>query len=279
MSPTNRQFALALEALAELKTDAPAIPPQPIPTAPNLDRVLAEFGPLPREALFLGVASDGLPVLLNLRDPLPGPILITGDAGSGKTAFLTTIAESVKRTHGADEVQVGVITHHTEEWQGLKGSPQLAGLFSPRHAGAQEMILSLASWAHSNRDNRSRFVLLLIDDLETAAQMDFETVQHLRWLLLRGSSHGVWTFVTIEAGKYGGVIAWLPSFRTRLFGRIAEERTAAALGADTASGVGRLEAGVKFSLRENGDWLQFWLPNCTSPDNLIHRGEAPDSPH
>ncbi|MEO7838793.1 MAG: hypothetical protein ABIU06_05540, partial [Anaerolineales bacterium] len=80
MSTNNRRFSLALEALAELKADesAPSPPVQPMPAAPTLSDVLAGIGPLPREALLLGVASDGLPVLLNLRDPLPGPILVLG---------------------------------------------------------------------------------------------------------------------------------------------------------------------------------------------------------
>jgi len=260
MSPINRQFSLALEALAELKSES-AFPPrsQPIPAAPALDRVLAEIGPLPREALFLGIASDGLPVLLNLRDPLPGPILLTGDAGSGKTAFLQSIARAATRTHTPEGLQYSVITRHTEEWQERQGLPHLAGLFSPGHSGAQEMILALASWAHSNR-NTHRSVLLLIDDLDAALQMDSETQQHLRWLLLRGPSRGVWTFVTLEAGRYPAVIPWLASFRTRLFGRITDGRLAGSLGADKASGVDRLEARIQFSLRENGNWLQFWLP-------------------
>jgi hypothetical protein len=261
MPPTNRQFSLALEALAELKSETKTLPlrGQPIPAAPALDRVLAEIGPLPREALFLGMASDGLPVLLNLRDPLPGPILIAGDAGSGKTTFLQTIAHSVMQTHQPGDVKFGVITRYGDEWQDLQNSPHLAGLFSPGHNGAQEMILSAASWAHSNGNSRQS-VLLLIDDLEAAIQMDFETVQHLRWLLLRGSSRGVWLFVTLKAERYGGLIPWLPSFHTRLFARIAGEQVAGALGADKASGVDRLEAPIQFSLRENGNWLQFRLP-------------------
>ena len=72
MSIINRQFSLALEALAELKADdtAPPSSVEPMPAAPSLSEVLAGIEPLPREALLLGVASDGLPVLLNLRDPL-----------------------------------------------------------------------------------------------------------------------------------------------------------------------------------------------------------------
>jgi hypothetical protein len=260
MSPPNRRFQLALQALAELKSETKTLHPKPTPAAPTLDRVLTGLGPLPREALFLGMANDGLPVLLNLRDPLPGPILITGDAGSGKTLFLLTIAQSLIRTHQPDAVQFGVITRRPEEWKHNQQSPHLAGLFSPQHNGAQEMIHSLAAWAHSNRDAR-RFVLLLIDDIEAVTQMEFEAVQQLRWLLLRGSARGAWIFATLEARRYSGIIPWLPSFRTRLFGRISEERIAGALGADPASGVDRLEAPNHFSLRENGKWLPFWVPS------------------
>lgn len=262
MPPANRKYSLALEALAELKSEMNAFPLRttPSPAAPDLDRVLEAIGPLPREALFLGVASDGLPVLLNLYDPLPGPILIAGDAGSGKTAFLQAIAESAKRTHKPGSLQIALITRHMEEWDKATGSPLITGIFPPGHDGAQDLILSLASWAHS-RGNGRQSVLLLIDDLESAAQLDFEAVQQLRWLLLRGASRRVWVFATLNAARYGEVIPWLPSFRTRLFGRISEERVAGALGADKASGVDRLGANIQFSLRENGNWIQFWLPS------------------
>jgi len=113
---TNRQFSLALQALTEPNTDTSTPPPsgQPVPAAPSLSTVLAEMGPLPHQSLFLGVASDGLPVLLNLHDPQPGPMLVAGDAGSGKTAFLQTLAHSVEQTHQSNDVQFGVITNYPD---------------------------------------------------------------------------------------------------------------------------------------------------------------------
>src|SRR5262245_40757214 len=126
---TNRQFSLTLQALTELNTDTSTPPSKPMPTAPALSDVLAEIGSLPTEALFLGVATDGLPVLLNLHDSHPGPILIAGDAGSGKTAFLQTIAHSVTQTHGANDIQFGVITNYPDEWESMEATPHRVGVF------------------------------------------------------------------------------------------------------------------------------------------------------
>lgn len=258
---TNRQFALALEALAELKTEETPSLPKPMPAAPDLDRILSEIGPLPREALFLGVASDGLPVLLNLHDPIPGPMLIIGDAGAGKTNFLQTTARAISKTHTSDDVQFGVITNHFDEWNDKEETPHRVGVFPAYHTSAQEFILRLTSWAHSNKDTHQS-VILMIDDLESVAGMDFDTLQNLRWLLSHGSARRVWLIITMNAARYADVISWIPTFRTRIFGRIENERVAAALGADKSSAVETLEARIQFSLRENGKWLRFWVPSC-----------------
>jgi DNA translocase FtsK/SpoIIIE-like protein len=255
--PTNRQFSIALQALTELKTDAS----KPVPAAPALSAVLAEIGPLPLEALFLGVASDNLPVLLNLYDPHPGPLLVAGDAGSGKTAFLQTIAQSVIQTHSSNDVQFGVVTNYPDDWESINETPHRVGVFPVGHKSTQEFMQSLASWAHSNKSTQ-QCVLLLVDDIESVASLDSETVQSFRWLLLRGPARRVWPIITLNAPRYGQVISWLQNFRTRVFGRVANSRVAEALGGDKASALGQLEARIQFSLREKDNWLRFWLPSC-----------------
>ncbi len=264
---SNHRFSLALDSLSELKLQAaPTDPPveithsQPITAASKRSGILDELGPLPRGALFLGMASDGFPVLLNLYDPHPGPMLIAGETGSGKTTFLKSIAQSVLQTQQESDVQFGVITTHVEEWSDIQKTRHLVGVFDVNQSSAQELISSLASWAHSNKDAQ-QIVLLLVDDLESIARSDFEALQNFRWLLLRGPARRVWPIITMSAERYGQVLAWIEIFRTRIFGQIANTRVAEALGGDKASALAELEAGKEFSLRENGNWLRFTIPN------------------
>jgi hypothetical protein len=253
---------MALQALTELEDETSIPPVLPRPgAAPTLREVLAASGSIPSEALLLGVASDGLPVLLNLYDPHPGPMLVAGDAGSGKTAFLQTIAHSLALTHDPNNVKFGVLTNYPDEWENLQTLPHGAGIFAVGHKSAQEFIHSLASWAHSNKST-GQCMLLLVDDLESVASLDLQAVKDLRWLLLRGPARRVWPIVTLNAPRYGQVLLWIQNFRTRVFGRIANGRVAEALGGNQAAMLDQLEARIQFSLREKENWLRFWLPSC-----------------
>jgi hypothetical protein len=114
---------------------------------------------------------------------------------------------------------------------------------------------------------------LFVDDLESVASLDLETLQNFRWLLLRGPARRVWPIVTLNAPRYGQALAWLQNFRTRIFGRVANGRIAEALSGDKGAGLDQLEARIQFSLREGNqrstsqggsaqNWLRFWLPSC-----------------
>jgi hypothetical protein len=143
----------------------------------------------------------------------------------------------------------------------VRAFPQHAGTFAIGHDSAQEFIHSLTSWAHSNKDSH-QCLLLLVDDLESLASLAPQAVRDFRWLLLRGPARRVWPIVTLNAPRYGQVILWLQSFRTRVFGYIANQRVAEALGGEKASVLSQLEAGMWFALREKENWLRFWLPSC-----------------
>ena len=256
MSQSNRQFSIAMESYLELKDEVSALPPQPKSVSQTMSTVLAEIGPLPREALFLGTASDGLPVLLNLHDPVPGPLLVTGEAGSGKTAFLQSIVRTLIQTHQPNDLQYGVVTDRPDEWEGVENTSHQVGIFSALDTSAQDLVLSLTTWAHENKRTRQS-ILLLVDDLEAIARLGFDALQNFRWLLARGPSRRVWPIITMDAERYGQVLSWIPLFRTRIFGRITKDQIGSALGGDEVSALDKLQAPDQFSLRENDSWVRF----------------------
>ncbi len=263
---SNRQFSLALEALAELQPELQAQRADaeiesrlvPVSLAPSLESVLDEVGPMPREALFMGVASDGLPMLLNLHASAPGPILVAGDPGAGKTAFLQNIARGVERMHTPEDVQFGVITAFPDEWEGFSDMPHSVGVFPIYHSSAMDFLYSLSGWAHANKRSQQS-VILLLDDLESMEDVDFDARQTLRWLLLRGPARRAWPIVTVNAERASQVEAWLEAFLTRVFGHIEDESPGLVERMDVPV-FQSLKAGVQFSLREGRDWMKFWVP-------------------
>ncbi len=258
MDEFNR-YAMMMEALAELKPEIDAARrSHPKPDLPTLSDVLADYGPMPPEAMFLGVASDGLPVLLNLHDPVPGPILIAGDAGTGKTALLQTIALAAAMIHQPEEVQFGAVTGHPDEWNGLEDIPNYVGTFPIEHRSSEDFVLSLASWAHGNKSSRQS-VLLLIDDLEAASKFEFDARQNLRWLLLRGPARRVWPIITLNPNRMENAEPWLEAFHTRVFSPIQNIHLARFMDAENAD-LDSLAIGSQFALREGDHWLRFWIP-------------------
>lgn len=253
------KYDLLRQAFSGLEPESSAANlPRAIPARPELGSVLAEFGPMPDEALFMGVAADGLPMLLNLHDPVPGSLLITADAGAGKTNLLQTIAQAAGMMHSPENVQFSVLTSHPEEWSGYERIPNNVGVFPFSANSSKELILSLASWAHGNK-NSSQSVVMLVDDLETATNMDLDTRQNLRWLLLHGPGRRVWPVVTLStSGHSPNSQSWLETFRTRIYGQIRDQQARNWLSG--TNDLQEIDQPATFTLREGGRWTNFWLP-------------------
>ena len=257
---TSNNFDLMMEALTELAQEkqvelkSPQTSPQPV--TQSLTSILSDISPLPQHALFLGMAEDDLPVLLNLHDPVPGPILITGDKSSGKTMLLQTIARAADLTYQPSEVQYGVVTQYPDEWKKFYNKENNAQIYSIQDDNTKELLQSLVTWAHRNK-GEEQSVLLLIDDLEAMTKLDEQTQQNLRWLLLRGTSRRVWTFVTLNAAQAFHLKEWLNFFHTRLFGRVENSDQAYLLTGNRNQTLNHL---TQFAMRENDKLLGFYSP-------------------
>lgn len=258
----SNHFAMMVDAIVELSQEeqAHSASRPPVPGLPTLKSVLADTSPLPREALFLGLAEDGLPVLLNLYDPIPGPILITGDQASGKTTLLQTIARATDLLHSPAEVQYGVITPYPDEWKNFHGNQNNAGIYFTQDNNAKELLQSLVTWAHNNK-GESQSILILIDGLEAVTKLDPQVEQNLRWLLLRGPSRRVWPIVTLNTTRAQSMKAWLEFFRTRLFGYSKNPNESNLITGNSNHTLNHLSAGSQFAMREENKLINFWAPS------------------
>lgn len=253
-------FSLALEAYQELLPELrQAEAPHPAAGLPRLDDVLAEAGPLPEDSLIIGIAGDGMPLLLHLGDPGPGPILLIGERGAGKTRFLQTLAWSVGLLHPPETVSFGVLTNAPEEWDPGNLPENCAGIFGLHRRESLDFILQLAAWIERPARNRHT-MLLLVDDLDALVQTDGETCRNLQFLLQNGPERGVWPVATIDPARCLERMRWASLFRTWLFGAIRDQDLAGRLSGGNTREIARLAIGIQFALRGRDHWLKFWLP-------------------
>lgn len=229
---------------------------------PTLIEVLDKYSPLPRAALFFGVAEDHLPVLLDLENAVVGSLLIMGDAGSGKTRLLRLVARALIQTKDAAQVRFTVITRNTDEWKDLARSPHCEGVFIASETKAADMLYTLAARGHTDREQS--FTLLFLDDLSLVDSLEYEIRLHTQWLLARGPKRKIWPIVTYTP-RYGEMMhPWTGIFRTHLFARIADsrqvQRLEQVLSLPSEPPFGELHTGRDYTLPENNRWLRFWIP-------------------
>lgn len=276
----SHDMASWIDVLRELQPEideANRIQPKPgIPLGgTSLGEVLRELGSLPPEAFFFGMATDGLPVLLNMNDPIAGALLVLAHEGSGKTDFLRTVAETVSVTHPragssgtygyypssyTKRVDVSIITNHPDEFNVSNNLNVLnKRTFGFYETASEELILSLASWAHGNKGN-SGHAILLIDGFENVSSLSFDAKQNLRWLLLRGSARKVWVIATLNPKYADDVAWWLDAFKTIVYGSdLSKEEIESITGREGILEDSKFPSQFKFI--EGTRWCNFWVPS------------------
>ena len=257
--PDNSQSALALRAFREVQIEMGQDPAPGQTLFPALDETLDRLVSMPADALMLGIASDGLPLLLHLRDPRPGPILLTGDRGCGKTDFLKVFLQAAQRFCRVSEASFAVLTETPSDFDHIGESEHLLGVWPAYEMISADLLSELASRAQ--HPDIQHPIVLLIDGLESVLQMEPEAQDNLAYILSCGPQKLVWPVVTINSGLALKLPQWLAYFRTRIYGRIANPGTIESLTPVPGAPLNRLFPGSQFCLRQKSKWLKFWMPS------------------
>lgn len=268
--PTTDQFLLAANAYqeiqAELRQEKRTLGVSSEISNPEI--ISPQPAGLPGGSLMLGIAEDGSPVLFDLYDPAPGPLLVAGDGGSGKTTLLQALAFASDLQNPGD-IQFGVITPFPEEWTFLEGLSTCLGVWPAYHPSSQAFLTQLVNWTESFSRTRQA-VLLLFDGFDLLTGNAFHVQHNLRWLLMYGPEHHIWPVVTINPARLTRFRAWLDLFRTRFIGQVKNSHNARLLVDDPELDLTDLIPGEQFGLLRPNSWLKFRLLSTSYGDKHEH---------
>ncbi len=191
----------------------------------KIKETIDEVGPFTADTLFIGVAEDGLPILLNLEDPTPGAMLFVGDRQTGKMPQLKTIAAALEFTHKPEQIRFAVLTDNRAHWQDVVDSPNIINIFSFYQQNVTAAFLEgLVNWTNVNRQGDQALVLL-IENVDKLFYLPREAQANLRWLCKHGAENKVWVIASIETGAfYENPERWENWFETLVYGQINRDR-------------------------------------------------------
>lgn len=230
----------------------------------TLEEILKQISNLPAETAVLGLGEDGVPLLFDLRDARPGPILVLGDKFCGKTQLLLNLAESLIRRNQSNEVQFAVLSGKPEQWKDLnRANPEyFLHLHSNYEHSAATTILELCDLVEARQHGQAidRSVVFILDGMDTVPYMDFGIRMNFEWLLKEGPALRVWPLASLDSESALQQMHWVNRFRTRLIGSISQEGRGRELSLSNEMKPAELIPGQQFAVRLNRTWLKFHLP-------------------
>ena len=233
----------------------------------SLEALFERVGEMPPNSMLLGVCDEdlpqhgGLPFVIDLIDPAPGSLLITGDPGSGKTRLLRAILASAACQNPPDQAAFYLVAHQPAQFSDIGHLDHCRLVMQTFDKSLASVVQELADLAEERR--RERFagpaVILAIDDLASALlSLDEFAFTLLYWLIHHGPRSRIWTLATLSTRRIDDLdLRFLAAFRSRLVGHIAEPGQVQTLSGSQDLPAWELKKGQQFYLPYEAQWLRF----------------------
>lgn len=217
--------------------------PQDVPV--TLLDVMALKRDFPRETAVLGLSDRGKPVTLSLSRPDYAHVLISGAAGSGKTALIRTISLSLALLNRQSRLQQIILTPLKQE-EGEAVDLDLERLAYLPHLAANiiydlEEVVQVLVWLAAEMENRLAnaetmpMLVVFIDNATTFMSRGGAAItEPLTRLLQRGAKAGIHLILTTEEPESPLLDRHLKAnLPLRIAGRAADAvQASAAMGMD-----------------------------------------------
>lgn len=208
----------------------------------------------------LGVATDGVPLMIRLASPDVTHVLISGTKASGKTEMMRSMLASVVMYQKPRDIQLLLLDPQAKAFEFLVSSPHLLGNI----ATTSEQGLQHLRWLENELERRehervtSPRLVVAIDDLsEFVQQAGREFQVHLARLAQNGRRAGISLLVSNRQANGSDLSAAVrASFPIRLIGKQAGGTD----GADKLAGRG------DFILVAGGERVRFQAGHLAPED-------------
>jgi S-DNA-T family DNA segregation ATPase FtsK/SpoIIIE len=226
---------------AAVMVEVPRDNPQPV----RLTSLLQSLDDVPPVTAVLGLAEDGVPLLIRLPSPDVAHILVAGTTGSGKTALLRTMALSLALRHPhRGDLSMVLVDPKGRAFADLEGIPQLT---RPVVVEVEEAVEALGSLVRlMNQRDRAGVsrpaVVVFIDELTDLMMVGgAEAERRLTRLVQRGREAGIHVVAATQkptAAVIGSLVK--SNFPVRLVGKVSSARDAQVASGWSGTGAERL---------------------------------------
>jgi hypothetical protein len=236
-----------------------------IPSEVTLEQFLEKFGHSTDHTIPIGVTDAARPLLLDLDDPQPGPILIVGDEIDGNRDLLKLLAQSACANLSSQEIKFLVLTSQPENWKSwvvsLQKSERCLAILENDTSDVGDWIIQMAEQVEQRFSSRnlSAPILLLIDGLDLVSRAESDVQLNFEWLCQNATGAQVWPVAALPTGMALEMGRWIRHFHTRLLGSMPNH-AAVRLGLSEGLDSEGLAAGRQFAVRIQDEWINFWLP-------------------
>lgn len=263
----SREIALALGVTdtrvtlqhGQICIDVPRRDPQPVRLLELMERLTASR--LPFGTAVLGVAADGVPLLVRLPSPDVGHLLIAGTTGSGKTALLQSIVVSLAVAYRRSQLQLALIDPKGYSFAALRELPHLLAPIVSQSAHSLELLKEMTALLdrRATTVRPEPCVVLVIDELADLAQTGGTSViDQVGRLVQRGREANIHVIAATQkpsAAIIGPLVK--ANFPVRLVGRVVSSEDARVAAGIGGTGAERLSGRGDFLAISNAGTLRF----------------------
>jgi hypothetical protein len=229
---------------------------------PYLNEILHSGNSLPPFTIFLGLCDDGQHLTVDLQNPAPGSLLITGECESGKTRLVRSILSSVPIINSPAQASFYILAENINEYTDLAESENCRKLVSHQDIAGRRILQELFDECEKRQSMPGTIKLVLAIDNLCAYLNTLDTAWQSKFLRIikHGPRTGIWTIATLPTISVERLEpAVLDAFRTHLLGSISDPVLATYLAGDSACPAGLLEKGAQFCASSANGWFSFWI--------------------